>query len=252
MNRTKLSIITLLSIVALSAAAQGNLRRSEGRYDQQIQRQVAEELQKKERLRGITVTVEDAIVTLSGRVTLYIDKVNAESRVRKIKNLDGIRNHITVETTPVENAELRETLADRLRYHRAGYGALFNNVTVGVENGVVTIGGKMRDYPDRDSAIAIVETTPGVKDVIDELDVAPLSKADDELRMRLARAVYGHASLRKYGLDPQAPIRIVVENGHVELSGVVNSKGDRQIVYTQVKFVPGVFSVTNRLIVAPR
>jgi len=121
-----------------------------------------------------------------------------------------------------------------------------------VADGAVTVGGKVRDYPDRDSAIAIIETTPGVKDVIDEIDVAPLSGVDDELRVRLARTIYGHSSLQKYALDPQAPIRIVVENGHVELSGVVLNKADRQIAYAQARSVPGVFSVKNSLVVAPR
>ena len=91
-----------------------------------------------------------------------------------------------------------------------------------------------------------------MKDVIDEIDVAPLSGVDDELRVRLARTIYGHSSLQKYALDPQAPIRIVVENGHVELSGVVLNKADRQIAYAQARSVPGVFSVKNNLVVAPK
>ena len=189
---------------------------------------------------------------MSGKVGLYIDKVNAEKRVRKVKNVDGVRNHVMVEGRAVKDAELRATLADKLRYDRAGYGIVFNNLTVAVDNGAVTVGGKVRDYPDRDSALAIVETTPGVKDVVDEIDVAPLSGVDDELRVRLARTIYGHSSLQKYALDPQAPIRIVVENGHVELSGVVLNKADRQIAYAQARSVPGVFSVKNNLVVAPK
>lgn len=108
----------------------------------------------------------------------------------------------------------------------------------------------MRDYPDRDSALAIVETTPGVKDVIDEIEVAPTSPSDDRLRIALARSIYGSSSLQKYAIDPQAPIRIVVDNGHVELHGVVSSKMDKQIAYTQANSVPGVFSVKNNLMVA--
>jgi osmotically-inducible protein OsmY len=202
------------------------------------------------RERKVSANVEDGIVTLSGTVELFIDKENAEKRVRKVKNVDGVRNHVQIAGKQVSDAELRETLANKLRYDRVGYGVVFNNLTVGVENGAVTIGGKVRDYPDRSSAIAIVETTPGVKDVSDEIDVAPVSIFDDELRVRLARAIYGHSGLQKYALDPQAPIRIVVENGRVELAGVVLNKGDRQIAYSQASSVPGVFSVENKLMVA--
>ena len=108
----------------------------------------------------------------------------------------------------------------------------------------------MRDYPDRDSAIAIVETTPGVKEVIDEIEVASSSIYDDRLRIALARAIYGSSALQKYALDPQAPIRIVVDGGNVELHGVVDSKLDKQLAYTQASSVPGVFSVKNNILIA--
>ena len=217
---------------------------------QQVQKLATAELGEKEKFRGVSANVEDGIVTLAGTVELFIDKENAEKRVRKVKNVDGVRNHIQISGKEVTDAELRETLANKLRYDRVGYGIVFNNLTVGVENGAVTIGGEVRDYPDRSSAIAIVETTPGVKDVTDEIDVAPVSNFDDELRVRLARAIYGHSGLQKYALDPQAPIRIIVENGNVELAGVVLNELDRQIVYIQANSVPGVFSVKNKLMVA--
>ena len=252
MNPTKVLTIVMLTGFSLSAMAQDNIRRRERRYDQQVQTQVADELQKKDRFRGITAEVEDGIVTLSGKVGLYIDKVNAEKCARKVKNVDGVRNHLEVEGTEIADAELRETLANKLRYDRIGYGIVFNSLTVAVDAGTVTVGGKVRDYPDRDSAIAIVETTPGVRDVVDEIDVAPVSNSDDGLRLRLARAIYGQPSLQKYAIDPQAPIRIVVKNGNVELSGVVLNDADRQIAYAQARSVPGVFSVKNEIMIASK
>ncbi len=246
----KLAIAVILAGLALPAMGQERNKQKQSTRDQQVQKIATAELQEKEKFRGVSASVEDGIVTLYGTVELFIDKENAEKRVRKAKNVDGVRNHIRIAGKQVSDAELRETLADKLRYDRVGYGIVFNNLTVGVENGAVTIGGKVRDYPDRSSAIAIVETTPGVKDVTDEIDVAPASLFDDELRVRLARAIYGHSGLQKYANDPQSPIRIVVENGHVELAGVVLNKGDRQIAYTQASSVPGVFSVKNELMVA--
>ncbi len=169
--------------------------------------------------------------------------------MRKIQTVDGVRNRIQVASS-VHDEILRDQLSNKLRYDRVGYGIVFNNLTLNVENGVATIGGKVRDYPDRNSALAIVETTPGVKDVIDEIEVAPTSTNDDRLRIALARSIYGSSALQRYAIDPQAPIRIVVVNGEVELHGVVNSKLDKQIAYTQASSVPGVFSVKNNLLVA--
>ena len=240
-----ISALMLLVALALPVVAR---QKSESRYDQQIQIQAAQELRKRDKFKEVTSTVEDGIVTLSGNVELYIDKVDAERKIRKIQKVDGIRNHIDV-VSSVHDEILLDQLSNKLRYDRIGYGIVFNSLTLRIENGVATVGGKVRDYPDRDSAIAIVETTPGVKDVIDEIDVAPVSINDDRLRVALARSVYGHSTLQKYGLNPEAPIRIVVENGNVELHGVVANSLDRQVAYMQASSVPGVFSVKNNLMI---
>jgi hyperosmotically inducible protein len=252
MIRKVLVVAAMLASLAISAMGQARTQRGGDQYDRQIQRLVVQELQKRDKFIGVAAFVDDRIVTLSGNVNLVIDKADAEKRVRKIKSVDGVRNHIRVAGKLVSDEELREVLANKLRYDRIGYGIMFNSLTLGVENGTVTVGGNVRDYPDRDSAIAIVETTAGVKDVVDDIDVAPASVFDDELRVRLARAIYGQSNLQMYALDPQAPIRVVVKNGHVELAGVVLSDVDRQIAYAQAASVPGVFSVQNNLMVASR
>lgn len=220
-----------------------------GRYDQEIQQQAAKVLSTKDKWKGITATTEDGIVTLEGSVSLYIDKVDAGRKVGKINHADGVRNHVQVEGNVPDN-ELQSKLADKLSYDRIGYGIMFNALTLKVEDGVVTIGGDVRDYPSRDSAVAIVETTSGVKDVIDEINVLPTSNFDDDLRIRVARAIYGQATMRKYAMVPQKPIRIIVDNGHITLYGVVDNKMDKQIAETQARAVPGGFSVENKLMVA--
>ncbi len=233
--------VSLLSSVAQEPAGGG-------RYDPEIQAEATKILNSKDKWKGITATVEDSIVMLQGSVKLYIDKLDAAKKVGKIKHVEGVRNHVEV-TTTVPDGQLQETLANKLRYDRVFQGIMFNALALKVEGGVVTVSGDVIDYPSRDSALAIVETTAGVKDVVDEINVLPTSQFDDDLRIRIARAIYGYPALRKYGLDPQKPIRIVVENGHVTLYGVVDSKMDKQIAETQAKSVPNVFSVDDRLVV---
>ena len=244
------SALALALILSAPLVGSPSRQYAGAKTDQQIQQLATQELQKKDKFNAVSATVDDGIVTLSGKVDLLIDKANAEKRVRKIKGVDGVRNHVQIAGMQVSDTELRQVLADKLRYDRVGYGIAFNNLTLAVDNGVVTVGGHVRDYPDRDSALAILETTAGVKDILDEVDVAPISTFDDQLRIRLARAIYGHSSLQKYSIDPQAPIRIVVENGRVELAGIVQSSADRQIAYAQAASVLGVFSVQNNLMVA--
>jgi osmotically-inducible protein OsmY len=66
----------------------------------------------------------------------------------------------------------------------------------------------------------------------------------------VARAVYGFPALNQYAIDPAKPIRIVVTNGHVELDGIVNNQGDKEMAFIRANGVPGVFSVKNNLQVA--
>jgi len=73
---------------------------------------------------------------------------------------------------------------------------------------------------------------------------------DDQLRLRLARAIYGAPNLQRYAMDPAKPIRITVVNGNVVLSGVVDSKMDKDVAGIKANGVPGVFKVTNEIQVA--
>jgi hyperosmotically inducible protein len=244
MRRVVAFVLLLCSLTFLPLAAQAKA----GRYDEQILQDVNKFIQSKKQYQGVKASVDDQIVLLEGSVNIYIDKMNLEKKVKKIKNVDGVRNHVQIQSD-VPDQQLQEKLAEKLRYDRVGYGIAYNAIALQVKDGEVTLSGNVHDYPSRDSAIAIAETTPGVKDITDNIEVAPTSIFDDELRVRLFRAIYGASTLRRYELDPQKPIRIVVDNGKVTLYGVVDSAMDKQIAGTQANSVPGVFSVDNQLLV---
>jgi osmotically-inducible protein OsmY len=203
----------------------------------------------KKQYQNVHVTVNDGVATLSGTVDLYEYKADAQKSVLHTKGVNAVRNQIEV-TGNVPDEELQKKLSDKLAYDRVGYGNVFDAVGLKVNKGVVTIGGHAHNYVNRDSALAVVATTPGVKDIVDELEVDPVSPMDDQTRMAVARAVYGFTTLNKYAIDPAKPIRISVQNGHVELYGVVDSKADKDAAFIQANSVPGVFSVKNYLQVA--
>lgn len=240
---------------AQSTGMQGGETRAQsalrgGQYDQQIQQEVAKELSKHDWAKDVRASVEDGIVTLTGSVPVYSDKVSAYKKIHSKDRVQGVLNLITVAGQSMPDAELRDKLADKLRYDRTSQGAVFNNFELGVSNGVVTISGEARTPTDAASALSIVENTPGVKAVVDDVKILPTSFMDDETRIRVARAVYGQSSLQRYAMDPQAPIRIVVDNGHVTLYGVVDNAMDKQIAEMKANQVPNVFSVTDKLVVA--
>lgn len=200
--------------------------------------------------RDVKVAVENGIATLSGTVSVYEYKADAEKHVRHVKGVTAVRNLIEVAGPSIPDHELQAKLVERLSYDRVGYGNVFNAIGVNVENGVVTLGGHARTDVDKDSALALVATTPGVKDLVDTIEVDPVSIMDDQTRMAVARAVYGFSMLNKYAIDPAKPIRISVQNGNVELYGAVDSKADSDAAYMRANSVSGVFSVKNYLQIA--
>lgn len=218
--------------------------------DAQIQADVTKALNNK-RFKDVTSTVQDGIVTLRGTVKVYSDKEDADRRAHRRKNVRAVQNLIEVAGPTVEDATLRDKLSEKLAYDRVGYGTTaFNALTIKVQNGVVTLGGTAYGPVDRDSAVSLVANYPGVKDVVDNITVAPLSPMDDRIRLAEARAIYGAAQLNKYALDPAKPIRITVVNGNVTLSGVVDSQADKDVANIRANGVPGVFKVVNNLQVA--
>jgi len=204
----------------------------------------------KKQFRGVKVSVENGIATLNGTVDLYEYKADAEKRVRRAIGVIAVRNLIDVAGPSIPDRELQEKLQEKLTYDRVGYGNTFNAISLTVESGVVTLGGRARTDVDKDSAFALVATQPGVKEVIEEIDVDPVSMLDDHTRIAVARAIYGYPSLKRYSIDPAKPIRISVQNGHVELYGIVDSRADKDVAFMQANAVPGVFSVNNYLQIA--
>ena len=204
----------------------------------------------KKQYRGIKVSVENGIATLTGTVDLYEYKADAEKRVRKASGVIAVRNLVDVAGPSFPDRELQAKLQEKLTYDRVGYGNAFNAISLTVESGVVTLGGHARTDVDKDSALALVATEPGVKDVIEEIDVDPVSLMDDQTRIAVARAIYGYPPLNRYSIDPAKPIRISVQNGHVELYGIVNSRADKDMAFMRANAVPDVFSVKNYLQIA--
>jgi osmotically-inducible protein OsmY len=189
-------------------------------------------------------------VTLTGTVDLYQDKLDAAKAAKKQKNVQGVRNLITVAGPTVTDEQLHEQLSKKIYYDRVGwYDSAFNYFTLSVKDGVVTIGGETYNDVGRDSALAIAYRMPGVKDVVSEVKVSQVSIFDDNLRSRTARALYGDSVLSRYAIDPARPIRIIVDGGHVSLYGTVISPMDKQIAGMRAGEVPGVFSVENNLVV---
>lgn len=247
LRRTNISLLSLALLFGSAVQTHGFAPPN----DAQIQADLQKALDNK-KFKDVSAAVRDGNVTLTGTVALYADKEDADKRTHHVRSVKGVDNEVQVAGPPVEDTTLRNKLAEALAYDRVGYGTTpFNSLNIGVQDGVVTLSGTVYGPPDKESALGLVASTPGVKDIIDNIDVAPLSPMDDRLRIELARVIYGTPQLQKYAINPTKPIRITAINGNVTLSGVVDNKADRDVAYIRANGVPGVFKVTNDLQVAP-
>ncbi|PYX71251.1 MAG: phospholipid-binding protein [Acidobacteria bacterium] len=240
---------SLLAIGLLSATLMAETSAA-SRYDTQLQNAVTQKLASKSQYNNVKATVEDGIVTLTGTVDLYQRKLDAAKLARKTSNSQGVRNLITVAGPNVPDAQLEQKLDKKLTYVREGYDSTFDYFAIGVKDGVVTVEGQDRTGVGRDEALADIANMPGVKDVIDNVSIEPVSPFDDSVRLRTLRAIYGDSVLSKYAIDPARPIRIIVVNGHVTLYGSVDSTMDKNIAGIRANGVFGAFSVENKLQVA--
>jgi hyperosmotically inducible protein len=123
---------------------------------------------------------------------------------------------------------------------------IFDDVNAEVENGIVTLSGRVTMPYKKTDIEKRVRKIDGIRELRSELQVLPVSIFDDELRYRIARAIYGNPSFWNYAAMAHPPIHIIVERGRVTLTGVVNSNVERMLARSLATGF-GELSVTNAL-----
>ena len=130
---------------------------------------------------------------------------------------------------------------------RYAHFTVFDNVDAAVKDGVVTLTGQVTMPYKRDDIERRVAKIDGVKQVNDKITVLPVSQFDDQLRYRIARAIYTNPNFWNYAIGPNPPIHIVVDHSQVRLEGVVMNDADKIIANSIASTQFGVMSVKNNL-----
>jgi hyperosmotically inducible protein len=129
---------------------------------------------------------------------------------------------------------------------RYPYFTIFDSVNAQVEDGTVVLTGKVTMPYKLHDIERRVRGVSGVAEVHNRIDVLPVSQFDDELRLRIARAIYTNAAFRPFASMVNPPIHIIVERGRVTLEGVVMSDVDRMIARSIASGFLA-FEITNNL-----
>ena len=150
---------------------------------------------------------------------------------------------------------------------------VFDNIHFGISgDGTVVLRGEASRPMLKSGVENAVKRIEGVEKVDNQIEVLPTSPNDDRIRAAVYSAIYSAAPLQKYtanrrprsspsvaraagGITSDPPtgyhaIHIVVKNGNVTLTGVVNNESDMAIAGIRASGVPSVFSVDNQLQVA--
>lgn len=123
---------------------------------------------------------------------------------------------------------------------------IFDDVSVEVKDGIVTLSGDVTMPYKRNDIQTRVAKVDGVRQVRNNIKVLPVSLSDDQLRYHVARAIYDSPHFWNYAIGPNPSIHIIVDHGHITLTGVVNNNTDRVIAMSLAYQFPAM-SVQNNL-----
>lgn len=184
-------------------------------------------------------------------VAVHMDYADAREKLNRL-DASPIEPVATISTAPeVDNLQpvATKTLGEQVRSEllKLPYYGVFDHLAFRVDGDEVALTGEVSWPTLKSDAERVVRDIEGVERVTSDIKVLPLSSNDNSIRWATYAAIYGQSNLARYRLNPHPPVRIIVENGHVTLKGVVGNEMDRTIAYTQANSVPGAFSVTNDL-----
>jgi hyperosmotically inducible periplasmic protein len=178
-----------------------------------------------------------------------------------------------------KKADPKDLVAEtRMELMRLPYYGMFDFLVFSVNGPTVTLGGDVYNASIKKDAEREVKRIAGVENVVNNIEVLPVSPADDNIRWAAYRAIYHDSSLSRYlpgggwiphgrmwrfdrpfdgfglgqrfpGQEPVGnyPIHIVVNGGHIILEGVVDSQMDKNLAGIRARGVSGAFSVDNEL-----
>ena len=189
----------------------------------------------------VGVSVREGVVTLTGHVQTFLEKIAAEKATRRVKGVLAVAEEIEVRL-PFDgqrgDEDIAEAASSRLAWNSALQG---EPIAVTVENGWVTLSGEVEWRFQHDAAAREVRALWGVVGVTNAVKIAP--RVDPaNVSADIARA------LGRSWSDPRS-IRVAAAGGKVRLSGTVHSWSDRVLAAHAAWAAPGVVAVENDLVI---
>ena len=213
--------------------------------DNQLQHDVEAELEWEPSVdhADIGVAVNDGVVTLSGYVKSYPEKVAAEKATRRVAGVKAIAEEIKVRYASdpkTADNEIAKRILDLFAWHVS---IPKETVKLKVEHGWVTLTGTVDWFFQKDEAAKAAGRITGVLGISNLIDVKKLPVAAD-IKDRITAAFRRQANLDASG------VTVITDGSTVRLGGMVKAWNERGVAERAAWAAPGVNKVEDDIIVA--
>jgi osmotically-inducible protein OsmY len=216
------------------------------KHDTDLRRDVVDELDWEPSIDAaeIGVTAHDGVVTLSGHVKSYSEKLTAQRAAERVSGVRAIANDIGVRLPGHHertDSDIAEAAVNALSWKTL---VPQKRIKVSVSKGWITLEGEVDWQYQKDAAFEAVRFLSGVRGVTNLVCVKPQVSAT-EIKSRIEAAFRRSAEL-----DAQK-VRVETREGKVTLRGNVHSWSERQEAERTAWAAPGVTQVENLIAIGP-
>jgi osmotically-inducible protein OsmY len=216
--------------------------------DREIEQDVRAELEVDQGATGqrfVGVAVDRGVVRLTGSADSYAQKWAIGRAAGRVVGVKEVRDHLDVR--PPEDVHREDRQIERAARRALEWDARVpDGVGAEVTDGVLRLHGTVARFPQRDAAEEAVRNLVGVRDVVNEIRVAPVPPLAQPADLALG---VGAAIRRRFGAG-SGYLSIAAADGVVTLSGVVPTFAMLDDIERAVRSIPGVTRIDNRLLVA--
>jgi osmotically-inducible protein OsmY len=192
----------------------------------------------------IAVAVKNSVVTLSGFVKSYNEKLEAETAAKHITGVVGVANDIEVRLPAVDERPDPEIARDAVAAIQNQLSTSGRTIKVIAKNGWITLEGEVEWNSQREMVENAVRLLKGVKGVSNYIQLNPLV-APTEIKRKIEEAFRRSAEIDANRITVEA------NGGEVILKGTVRSWAERQEAERAAWAAPGVVKVDNRIVISP-
>jgi hyperosmotically inducible protein len=237
------------SILAATVSLAPLVSAADATSDAALRAAVEKKLQSEELTNGTGpfVEVKDGLVSLTGKTKNLYAKNKSVEAAMEVEGVRAVEDRLEIPKGESDQ-KVAEAIAREVR--RYPFFTIYDDVNVAVDDGKVTLAGRVTMPYKSDEIEERVSKVTGVESIENELATLPTSIGDQRLRALIAYRIYGSSMFREYASRVNPPIHVIVEHGRVALTGAVRSQVEKRQAEIIARSTFGVFSVDNRLAVA--